>query len=169
MATRLYHNFTALHGALVVSTLGDQPVDTSAWPERPAGTRTTASARLSRTAGPWRASWGRVCHTGGSFGPGWPFIPTWPACGQRCPIFVGPPVPSADRPLCPRLAVPRSHSLEFAPRRASAPPRPGVGHPLSPAGNLRGDDRISQVPGESPLSVCTCSCRRRQDCSWQSE
>ena len=66
-----------------------------------------------------------------------------------------------------RLAVPRSHSLDFAPRRASAPPRPGVDHPVSPAGNLRGDDRISQVPGESPLSVCTCSCRRRQDCSHQ--
>ena len=65
------------------------------------------------------------------------------------------------------LAVPRSHSLDFAPRRASAPPRPGVDHPVSPAGNLRGDDRISQVPGESPLSVCTCSCRRRQDCSHQ--
>ena len=26
-----------------------------------------------------------------------------------------------------------------------------------PPGNHRGDDRISQVPGESPLSVCTCS------------
>jgi hypothetical protein len=45
----------------------------------------------------------------------------------------------------------------FAPRRPSAPPRPGVGHPVTPAGNLRGDDRISQVPGEPQLSVCTCS------------
>jgi hypothetical protein len=58
---------------------------------------------------------------------------------------------------CLRLAVPRWHSLQFAPRRPSAPPRPGVGHPVSPAGNLRGDDRISQVPGEPQLSVCTCS------------
>ena len=45
----------------------------------------------------------------------------------------------------------------FAPRRTSAPPRPGVGHPVSPAGIVRGDDRISQVPGEPQLSVCTCS------------
>ena len=32
----------------------------------------------------------------------------------------------------------------FAPRRTSAPPRPGVGHPVPPAGFRRGDDRISQ-------------------------
>jgi hypothetical protein len=40
---------------------------------------------------------------------------------------------------CLRLAVPRWHSREFAPRRPSAPSRPGVGHPVSPSGNLRGD------------------------------
>ena len=40
---------------------------------------------------------------------------------------------------CLRLAVPRWHSRDFAPRRPSAPPRPGVGHPVSPSGNLRGD------------------------------
>ncbi len=45
----------------------------------------------------------------------------------------------------------------FAPRRTSAPSRPGVGHPVPPAGIRRGDDRISQVPGEPQLSVCTCS------------
>jgi hypothetical protein len=45
----------------------------------------------------------------------------------------------------------------FAPRRTSTPPRPGVGHPVSPAGMVRGNDRISQVPGEPQLSVCTCS------------
>ena len=45
----------------------------------------------------------------------------------------------------------------FAPRRTSAPPRPGVGHPVAPAGIYRGNDRISQVPGEPRLSVCTCS------------
>ena len=56
-----------------------------------------------------------------------------------------------------RLAVPRWHSRDFAPRRPSAPSRPGVGHPVSPAGDFRGDDRISQVPGEPQLSVCTCS------------
>ena len=45
----------------------------------------------------------------------------------------------------------------FAPRRTSTPPRPGVGNPVSPAGIVRGNDRISQVPGEPQLSVCTCS------------
>ncbi len=40
--------------------------------------------------------------------------------------------PAARR--CLRLAVPRSRSLGFAPRRPSAPPRPGVGHPVAPAG-----------------------------------
>ena len=34
---------------------------------------------------------------------------------------------------------------------------PGVVCPVSPPGNCRGDDRISQVLGEPPLSVCTCS------------
>ena len=29
--------------------------------------------------------------------------------------------------------------VTFAPRRTSAPPRPGVGNPVSPAGNFRGD------------------------------
>jgi hypothetical protein len=49
------------------------------------------------------------------------------------------------------LSVPLVH---FAPRRTSAPPRPGVGGPVLQPGSRRGDDRISQVPGEPPLSVC---------------
>ncbi len=55
----------------------------------------------------------------------------------------------------------------FAPRRTSAPPRPGVGHPVLRPGYCRGDDWISQVPGEPQLSVCTCSYRLRQDCLHQ--
>jgi hypothetical protein len=35
--------------------------------------------------------------------------------------------------------------------------RPGVGHPVAPAGMYRGNDRSSQVPGEPRLSVCPCS------------
>jgi hypothetical protein len=58
---------------------------------------------------------------------------------------------------CLRLAVPRLHSfcslLDGRVRRQ----RPGVGHPVSPAGMLRGNGRISQVPGEPRLSVCPCS------------
>ena len=42
----------------------------------------------------------------------------------------------------------------FAPKRTSAPLRPGVGHPVAPSGVYRGDDRISQVPGEPQLPVC---------------
>ena len=34
-----------------------------------------------------------------------------------------------------RLAVPQRSLVLFAPRRTSAPPRPGVGHPVTPAGN----------------------------------
>ncbi len=44
------------------------------------------------------------------------------------------PRPAALRFL--RLAVPRLHSLKFAPRRTSAPPRPGVGNPVAPSGKL---------------------------------
>jgi len=44
----------------------------------------------------------------------------------------------------------------YAPRRTSAPSRPGVGNPVSPSGNFQGNDRSSQVPGK-PLFVCTCS------------
>ena len=47
--------------------------------------------------------------------------------------------------------------VAFAPRRTSAPPRPGVDNPVSPSGCCRGSNRISQVPGEPRLSVCTCS------------
>jgi hypothetical protein len=54
-----------------------------------------------------------------------------------------------------RLAVRRVALVRFAPRRTSAPPRPGVGHPVSPAGNFtRKRQDVSQVPGEPPLSVC---------------
>src|SRR5437870_500014 len=37
---------------------------------------------------------------------------------------------------CLRLAVPQRALVVFAPRRTSAPPRPGVGDPVSPAGML---------------------------------
>jgi hypothetical protein len=41
----------------------------------------------------------------------------------------------------------------FAPRRTSAPPRPGVVDPVSRPGSRGGDDRISQVPGDPRMSV----------------
>ncbi len=47
---------------------------------------------------------------------------------------------------------------KFAPRRPSAPSRPGVVHPVAPAGMLpRRRTGFSQVPGEPQSSVCTCS------------
>ena len=48
--------------------------------------------------------------------------------------------------------------VAFAPWRTSAPPRPGVGNPVSPAGKFAEERTgFSQVPGEPRLSVCTCS------------
>jgi hypothetical protein len=55
---------------------------------------------------------------------------------------------------CLRLAVPQRSLVLFAPRRTSAPPKPGVGHPVSPAGmSLR---RRQDLPSSwgTPLSVC---------------
>jgi hypothetical protein len=65
---------------------------------------------------------------------------------DRFPGFIGtmrvlrlPAVhPAALR--CLHLAVPRWHSRDFAPRRPSAPSRPGVGHPVSPSGNFQGNE-----------------------------
>ena len=45
--------------------------------------------------------------------------------------------PPTDRPAalrCLRLAVPQRPLVIFAPRRTSAPPKPGVGDPVSPSG-----------------------------------
>jgi hypothetical protein len=66
-----------------------------------------------------------------------------------------------------RLAVPRLHSLRsLLDGRVRRRGLELVTRYLRP-GCFRGNDRISQVPGESQLSVCTCSYRRRQDCSHQ--
>ena len=66
-----------------------------------------------------------------------------------------------------RLAVPRLHSLrsllDGRVRRRGLELVTRYLHP----GICRGNDRISQVPGEPQLSVCTCSIRRRQDCLHQ--
>ena len=59
-----------------------------------------------------------------------------------------PPLPSFGGTSVPLV--------RFAPRRTSAPPRPGVGHPVAPAGNLRGDDRISQSPVHNASFVTKC-------------
>ncbi len=56
-----------------------------------------------------------------------------------------------------RLVVPRLYSLCSLLDGRVRPPKPGVVHPVIQPGFCRGDDRISQVPGEPQLSVCTCS------------
>ena len=57
-----------------------------------------------------------------------------------------------------RLAILGATRYMFAPWRTSEPPRPGVGNPVSPAGNCRGAKvGLSQVLEESQLSVCKCS------------
>ena len=56
----------------------------------------------------------------------------------------------------------------FALCQTSALPEPGVGNPVSPAGNCRGAKvGLSQVPGEPQLSVCHGPIRLRQDCLCQ--
>jgi len=79
------------------------------------------------------------------------------------PCFIGtikalrlPAAPPAAL-RCLRPAVPQRSLVLFAPRRTSAPPKPGVGDPVLQPGVCRGNDRISQVPGEPQSSVCTCS------------
>ena len=62
-----------------------------------------------------------------------------------------------------RLAVPRDHAC-FAPGVTTCDNGgPGVGHPVPPAGNYRGDDRISHVPGEPRLCFCPALRPRRTD------
>ena len=55
----------------------------------------------------------------------------------------------------------------FAPRRTSAPPRPGVGHPVSPAGNS--PRRRQDLPSswETSMFRLQCSFRLRRDCLHQ--
>ena len=65
---------------------------------------------------------------------------------------------SSRRAPLPSLGGTSVSLVAFAPRRTSAPPRPGVGNPVSPAGNAAEEaSRSSQVPGEPQVSVCTCS------------
>ena len=64
---------------------------------------------------------------------------------------------SSRRTSFPSLGDTSVALVGFAPWRTSAPPRPGVGNPVSPSGCCRGSNRISQVPGEPQSSVCTCS------------
>ena len=56
----------------------------------------------------------------------------------------------------------------FAPRRPSAPPRPGVGHPVSPAGiSPRRRAGSPKFPGNPNCPFAHVPIRRRQDCSHQ--
>ena len=66
------------------------------------------------------------------------------------------------RPSCraslPSLGGTSVALVVFAPRRASAPPRPGVVHPVSPAGKSpRKRQELPSSWGTSKLSVCPCS------------
>jgi hypothetical protein len=63
--------------------------------------------------------------------------------------------PAALRYL--RLAVPQRPLVAFAPRRTSAPPRPGVGDPVTPAGNsLRKRQNLASSWG-TPIVRSPCS------------
>src|SRR5262245_52883507 len=58
---------------------------------------------------------------------------------------------------CLRLAVPQRPLVRFAPQRTSAPPRPGVGNPVAPAGISAEETTGSPKFLGNRLSVCTCS------------
>jgi hypothetical protein len=64
---------------------------------------------------------------------------------------------------CLRLAVPQRSLVRFAPQRTSAPPGPGVGHPVAPAGivteETTGSPRFPRNP-DCPFAMFS---RRRQD------
>ncbi len=58
--------------------------------------------------------------------------------------------------------------VTFAPRRTSAPPRPGVGHPVSPAGNSpRSEQGSPKFLGNPNCPFAHVPIRRRRDCLHQ--
>ena len=68
---------------------------------------------------------------------------------------------------CLRLAVPQRSLVVFAPRRTSAPPLPGVGDPVAPAGiSLRRRQDLTSSWG-TPIVRLHMFSRRRQDCLHQ--
>jgi hypothetical protein len=69
---------------------------------------------------------------------------------------------------CLRLAVPRRSLVLFAPQRTSAPPRPGVGHPVAPAGIITEETTGSPRFPANPDCPFAMFSRRRQDCWHQS-
>ena len=75
-------------------------------------------------------------------------------------------LPPSRRTSFPSLGDTSVPLVVFAPWRTSEPPRPGVGNPVSPAGNYRGAKKVglSQVPGKPQCSVCHVPNRLRQDC-----
>ncbi len=67
-----------------------------------------------------------------------------------------------------RLAVPLRSLVVFAPWRTSEPPRPGVGNPVSPAGNSpRSEQGSPKFLGNLNYPFANVPIRRRQDCSHQ--
>jgi hypothetical protein len=70
---------------------------------------------------------------------------------------------------CLRLAVPQRPLVLFAPRRTSAPPRPGVGDPVAPAGMIAEETTgPPRFPGNPDCPFALFS-RRRQDCGHQTD
>jgi hypothetical protein len=57
--------------------------------------------------------------------------------------------------------------VAFAPRRTSAPPRPGVGHPVAPAGMLPRKRQDLPSSWGTPIVRLHMFSRRRQDCLHQ--
>jgi hypothetical protein len=67
-----------------------------------------------------------------------------------------------------RLAIPQRSLVVFAPRRTSAPPKPGVGDPVSPAGiSLRRRKGSPKFLRNLNCPFANVPIRRRQDCLHQ--
>ena len=68
---------------------------------------------------------------------------------------------------CLRTAVPQRSLVLFAPRRTSAPPKPGVGDPVLHAGSLPRKRQDLPSSWGTPMICLHVFPRRRQDCSHQ--
>src|SRR5262245_59254658 len=92
----------------------------------------------------------------------WVLRDEFPSCNGTSKALRLPAAhPAALR--CLRLAVPQRPLVRFAPRRTSAPPKPGVGNPVTPAGisteETAGSPRFPGNP-DCPFALFR---RRRQD------
>ena len=90
-------------------------------------------------------------------------LPSTGSSGASSPCFHGTiktlrlPAAHSTALCCLRLAVPRLHSLISLLGGQVPPPRPGVGNPATPSGNLPRRRQDLQSSWTTQSSVCACS------------